>query len=49
VKLLRQLVAWWRGDATPADRAEATRVAEQVQATRAEAAREAQTTRTQGF
>jgi hypothetical protein len=49
MRLLRQLVAWWRGTATPADRAEAADAAERLQATRAQTAFDAVSTRKQGM
>jgi hypothetical protein len=36
MKLLRRIVAWWRGTADPAARAEAARVQEEIDLDRAE-------------
>jgi hypothetical protein len=49
VRLLARLLAWWRGTATPAERAEAADAAERLLATRAQTAFDAISTRKQGM
>ena len=49
MRLLARVIAWWRGTATPSERAEAVDAAERVQATRAQTAFDAVSTRKQGM